>query len=260
MLATRVDGWMQGWHLDGFREGKVEGQQEGGRLLLSRLLERRFGPLPEDVRHRLLAADAVSIEEWAIRALDAASLSDVLDTGELKLEEMRDLLANQVTNWEHEWRRRGFKEGREEGRQETQSHLLLRLLEYRFGPLPKDARARVAKARLAELPEWSLRVLEANDLSAVLDPALPADKLGLMEALTTLCEEHRHDWLIEGRRQGRVEGRREGQADMLLHQLERRFEFVSNKVRDRVRAASVSQLEGWADRVLDVGSVEDVLA
>jgi hypothetical protein len=46
--------------------------------LLRRLLERRFGALPDWARDRIAAADTAALEEWGLRLLDAGSLEDVL--------------------------------------------------------------------------------------------------------------------------------------------------------------------------------------
>jgi hypothetical protein len=46
--------------------------------LLMRLLERRFGALPDWAKERIAAADSVALEEWGLRVLDAGSLDDVL--------------------------------------------------------------------------------------------------------------------------------------------------------------------------------------
>jgi hypothetical protein len=43
-----------------------------------RLLHRRFGVLPGWATDRVRAADSVTLEEWGMRLLDAASLEDVL--------------------------------------------------------------------------------------------------------------------------------------------------------------------------------------
>ena len=46
--------------------------------MLRRLLERRFGALPDWARDRIAAADTAVLEDWGLRVLDAASLEDVL--------------------------------------------------------------------------------------------------------------------------------------------------------------------------------------
>jgi hypothetical protein len=45
---------------------------------LTRLLERRFGTLPDTAKDRIAAADVSSLEEWSLRVLDAGSLDEVL--------------------------------------------------------------------------------------------------------------------------------------------------------------------------------------
>jgi hypothetical protein len=69
MLATRAEQWKQQWLL--------EGEQRGEAALLTRLLERRFGTLPDWARDRVQAADTPAIKEWALRLLEAASLEDI---------------------------------------------------------------------------------------------------------------------------------------------------------------------------------------
>jgi hypothetical protein len=46
--------------------------------MLLRLLERKFGTLPEWAAHRVHTADIAALEEWGLRVLDAGSLADVL--------------------------------------------------------------------------------------------------------------------------------------------------------------------------------------
>lgn len=62
---------------EGKDEGREEGRVEGEAAVVRRLLERRFGPLPESARNRLAAADADTLLVWADRLLDAATLEDV---------------------------------------------------------------------------------------------------------------------------------------------------------------------------------------
>jgi hypothetical protein len=82
MLATRAETWKQQWLHEGRQEGRQEGEQMGRRAgeaaLLLRLLERRFGPLPDWAKDRIAGADTVTLEEWGLRVLDAGSLDAVL--------------------------------------------------------------------------------------------------------------------------------------------------------------------------------------
>jgi predicted transposase YdaD len=69
---------------EGELKGRAEGEQEGARkealLLLTRLLERRFGPLPEDAARKLNAADLAALEDWSLRLLDAPNLEQVFQS------------------------------------------------------------------------------------------------------------------------------------------------------------------------------------
>jgi hypothetical protein len=48
--------------------------------LLTRLLERRFGPLPEGAPEKLNAADLATLEDRRLRLLGAGSLEQVLES------------------------------------------------------------------------------------------------------------------------------------------------------------------------------------
>ena len=61
------------------------------------------------------------------------------------------------------------KEGRAEGRVEGGARMLLAQLAARFGAVPADARERILAATEPMLKRWSLRVLTAPTLAAVLD-------------------------------------------------------------------------------------------
>jgi hypothetical protein len=89
MLLERVEKWKQDWKQEGLeagrqqglqqgiQEGRQEGRQEGEAALLMRQLSRRFGPLPDWARQRLLAAATADLEEWGLRILDATCLGDI---------------------------------------------------------------------------------------------------------------------------------------------------------------------------------------
>jgi hypothetical protein len=51
--------------------------RRGEVAMLIRLLEHKFGPLPEALRPRIEAADERSVLEWSERVLSAATLEDV---------------------------------------------------------------------------------------------------------------------------------------------------------------------------------------
>jgi hypothetical protein len=81
-LVTRAEQWKRDWRQDGIQEGRREGFQaglhKGEAALLLRLLERRFGALPDAVKDRVGAADISMLEDWGMRILDAATLDDVI--------------------------------------------------------------------------------------------------------------------------------------------------------------------------------------
>ncbi len=93
MLATRAEEWKQHWMRQGLQEGRQEGLQEGlqeGRqqglkqglkkgeaTLLERLLESRFGAIPDWARDRVNAAESEDLEVWALRLLRAQTIDEV---------------------------------------------------------------------------------------------------------------------------------------------------------------------------------------
>jgi hypothetical protein len=52
--------------------------------------------------------------------------------------------------------------------------------------------------------------------------------------------------------------RAEGVAKTLVRQLTRRFGSVPDRVRERINAASIEQLEVWCERVLDAETLDEV--
>ena len=61
---------------EGLRQGQVEGQTWAAHSLL-RLLQRRFGELPNHLQERVRAAGFADLERWTDRVLDATSLAAV---------------------------------------------------------------------------------------------------------------------------------------------------------------------------------------
>ncbi|HET9228308.1 MAG TPA: Rpn family recombination-promoting nuclease/putative transposase [Thermoanaerobaculia bacterium] len=73
MLANRVAEWGREIH----EKGRKEGRQEGEAYLLLRQLEKKFGPLDEQTRARVLSARANRLLEWGERFVSAERLADV---------------------------------------------------------------------------------------------------------------------------------------------------------------------------------------
>lgn len=63
---------------EGLAEGREQGRLEGGRHILTRLLVRRFGSLPDWAEQKVAAADLDTLERWVDR-VDAATLPEILD-------------------------------------------------------------------------------------------------------------------------------------------------------------------------------------
>lgn len=70
------EGWHKGWH-KGWQKGWQEGQRKGKAGILLELLAKRFGLLPSDLRHRLLAADIDTLDAWIDKVLDAPDLKSI---------------------------------------------------------------------------------------------------------------------------------------------------------------------------------------
>lgn len=79
-----------------------------------------------------------------------------------------EYLREWVEQREEKARLKGHQEGHHEGHQQGEVHLLTRLLEARFGPLPPWAIAKLAIARLEDLDAWGVRLLDAPDIRSVL--------------------------------------------------------------------------------------------
>lgn len=62
----------------------------------------------------------------------------------------------------------------------------------------------------------------------------------------------------QAREAGIQEGMQQGERDLLERLLQRRFGTLTPSVLQKLQRASTTELETWADRVLDAGSLEDV--
>jgi hypothetical protein len=62
----------------GEQRGRQEGVQQGEAAIVLHLMERRFGPLPEEARRRVETADAKTLRDWSERILTARTIDEVL--------------------------------------------------------------------------------------------------------------------------------------------------------------------------------------
>jgi hypothetical protein len=69
MLSERFDEWEA--------QFRREGRKDGEATLLTLLLRKRFGELPEPVRARVSAASPDELEHWGERLLEVSSLSEL---------------------------------------------------------------------------------------------------------------------------------------------------------------------------------------
>jgi len=80
-MGTIAEKWLQEGRLEGIQEGIQKGMRKGMRKgeanTLVRLLERRFGAVPDAVRERVATASLEQIDTWFDAAIDAESLDEV---------------------------------------------------------------------------------------------------------------------------------------------------------------------------------------
>ena len=70
----------------------------------------------------------------------------------------------------------------------------------------------------------------------------------------TIADQFREEGIRRGRRQGKAEGR----VEMLLHQLRVRFGNVPQPAEQRLRTASIAQLDAWAERILTANRLDEL--
>ena len=105
-------------------------------------------------------------------------------------------------------------------------------------------------AALAALVSYILGVtgLPPDDLKEFLKALGPQTQEAFMTGADILREE------------GRKEGEAKGEAKIILRLLRAKFGEVPSEAEERLRSASVEQLDTWAERLLTAESVEEALA
>lgn len=110
-------------------------------------------------------------------------------------------------------------------------------------------------AALGAVARYVLEVREnltVDDFRAVLQSSVSEDAAG---AIMTVAEQLRQ----EGRAEGRAEGEAKGRAEAVLKLLALRFGELPAAVEQRVRGASLEQLDRFTEQVLSAESLEEAL-
>lgn len=129
---------------------------------------------------------------------------------------------------------------------------------------PQDLRAMVgALVAWLQAPEqvglrraftvWIKRVLLPARL-----PGVELPEVVDLQEVETMLSERVLEWMEQWKQEGVEEGRQEGERRVLQRQLARRFGPLPDGVASRLGQADLEQLEVWAERVLDAGTLEEV--
>ena len=77
-MQTAAEELRQQGYQQGHQAGHQEGHQEGEATILLRLMERKFGTVPENLRERIEKADADTLLDWSERILTAKTPEEVV--------------------------------------------------------------------------------------------------------------------------------------------------------------------------------------
>lgn len=96
-------------------------------------------------------------------------------------------------------------------------------------------------------------------LSEAARRALRAMNLPKYEYRTEFAKRYYGAGKAEGKAEGKVEGRAEGRAEFVLRLLTRRFGDLPRSIHDRIRCASIEELDRIGDRLLTADSLSEAL-
>lgn len=108
--------------------------------------------------------------QWLKWVLPDKAAGQTIDTVH-DLMEMQTMLAERVKDWTEEWKKQGLEEGIEKGIEKGVEKVIKRLLTKRFGPLPTWVTEKLDAADSAQLEIWADRILDAQSLESIFEPA-----------------------------------------------------------------------------------------
>ena len=77
-LAKRFAAWDRKMERKGERKGELKGKL-AMQNTLSKLLEKRFGPIDAQTGQRIQKASLAQLDEWVLRSVDARTVSEVFE-------------------------------------------------------------------------------------------------------------------------------------------------------------------------------------
>ena len=104
---------------------------------------------------------------WFCRVLFPARMPSSKQPTIEELDEVKNMLAERVKEWNQESLERGLQKGMQKGMQAGARKLLTRMLETKFGPLSQDFLDRMEQADDEQILLWSERILTAEKLSDI---------------------------------------------------------------------------------------------
>jgi len=139
---------------------------------------------------------------------------------------------------------------------------------------------RYARPQVVDVAEWAMRGLRALEPNGekylkYLDfvqtysklteaeqqqftQRYPQEKEIMTSWLANWSEQMRTQSRQEGRQEGEEKGRQEGEATVLLRLLTRRFGPLGAPTTEKIRQASIAELEQWTDKILDAKTLDDI--
>jgi len=88
----------------------------------------------------------------------------------------------------------------------------------------------------------------------------PISEFHDLKELNPMLAETVTKWTKQWKMEGRMEGTLEGRAAVLERLLRKRFGAIAPMYLERIRSASIEQLDLWAERILDAKSIQEVFS
>ena len=105
---------------------------------------------------------------------------------------------------------------------------------------------------------YLLAVADSGERKTTCDTIFSGALLVNETMLAESVEKWTEQWKKQGQVEGRVEGRVEGEVAVLARLLSKRFGPLDEQTTARLKAATLDQLDIWADRILDAPTLQAV--